>query len=329
MTLATDLMTAAQAAAEELDRLAGVVSDQDATIDALRAEVQRLTPRAGLGVYGGTPSAKSDPDAVTMRQFGHVPDVANSYYQPGQPTLYTSGEIARLKVGTSPNVTLTAKGTTYVEGIAAGRADALAWLETYVDALRIVSEAVPDGPPVYATLCHEFRAQVAAGHLTGASADPVVYGRALGVLYRLLAERAPRVVGTYWMVGYVGPGPDEAVPPQHFGDFGPGAWLFDPYAKAADATIASITRGDVARIKSWAAYHGEPIALGEFGMPVKYGDAALGTFYAALRKALAEAGISWGVFFNRARDNDHQIAGRADGRTFPAAVAAFADSLGA
>ena len=37
--------------------------------------------------------------------------------------------------------------------------------------------------------------------------------------------------------------------------------------------------------------------------------------------------IDWAVFFNRSRDNDHQITHRADGRQFPKSVAAFTSSM--
>ena len=62
-------------------------------------------------------------------------------------------------------------------------------------------------------------------------------------------------------------------------------------------------------------------------MPVANGDSALAKFYTGVRGSLANLGITWAVFFNRSQDNDHQIAGRTDGQTFPQAVTSFSKSI--
>ncbi len=275
----------------------------------------------GLGVYNGASGEKPDEKAIT--DFGRAPDVANSYYVPKQPQLNQAYETARIKRGTSPNITMSTKGTQYIAGIAKGDAAALKWLDTYIASLKKLAEVNPQ-VPVYATLEHEFRAKVKQGIITGASADPATYGKALSVFYAKTAAASANIKASYWMVGY-----DRAFEGAVGNAFTtlPQAVLFDPYANVAKDTIASITQGDLAWIKSQPWFRGQAIGLAEFGMPVGLGDAALAKFYTGVRGQLDTLGLKFAVFFNRSRDNDHQISHRGDGRTFPLAVSAFTSSL--
>lgn len=278
------------------------------------------SPLTGLGVYNGNAGEK--PDEKTIAKFGAAPQVASSYYQPNQRVNLTY-ETARINRGTSPNITITTKGTQLIAGIASGNATALAWLDTYVAGLKRLAAVNPD-VPVYATLEHEYKAKVLQNLVTGASADPATYGRALSVFYRKAAAASSNIHTSYWMVAY-----DRSFEGRVGAAFTarPDAVLFDPYANSASETVASMTREDLAWIRNQPWYDGQPIALAEFGMPVRYGDEALARFYTSLRGQLDALGLEWAILFNRSRDNDHQIAGRQDGRTFPEAVAAFASSL--
>ena len=70
-------------------------------------------------------------------------------------------------------------------------------------------------------------------------------------------------------------------------------------------------------------YRRDPIGLGEFGMAVTAGDAALATFFTNVRSKFAAAGLAWGVFFNRSRDINTMITTG----SYQSAVSAFAASL--
>jgi hypothetical protein len=281
---------------------------------------QKPAVTSALGVYNG-PSGER-PDEKTRAQFGIYPAVANSYYQPGQ-LIDIAYETARIRRGTSPNLTITSKGTQYLIGIVNGDPAALAWLDRYVAGLKQLSQ-VDLSVPVYATLDHEFLSKVNTGAVTGASADPVVYGKALDVFFRKVDAVAPKVVTTYWIVGF-----DRAFEAKVGSAFTvkPEAILFDPYANVQTDTVATITIEDLRWIRSQPWYKGQLIGLGEFGMPVRHGDEALARFYSDLPTQLSDLGIGWAVMFNRTRDNDHRISSRRDEKRFPQAMAAFGSSL--
>lgn len=308
----------APAVAEIQAELDALIAQRDAAEDnvfILAAQVADLTAqlnayRPGLGVY-----ADDGWSGV---------DVSNSYYQPNQPGLGSGGvshEQARMRRGTSPNISLASNGTQNLADIAANGGSA--WLDTYVAALAKVATVDPTRP-VYATLDQEFRVRTRRGLITGPSADPAVYGKALSIFYAKARAAAANIVPTYWMAGsdrtFEGAVGNALTVPA-------GAILFDPYAHAATDTLASICRDDLAWIRAQTWFVGQPVGLGEFGMPVKFGDDALAKFLTDVRGQLDVLGIDWAVLFNRAKDNDHQIAGRTDGQTFPMAVATFTASL--
>lgn len=314
-----DLTSSLAAVTAERDRLAARVGELEAQIP------KPVLP--GVGVYNGNPGEQ--PDETTVREFGTRPDVANSYYQSG--TLISAKnlayEVERIKRGTSPNLAVSTKGTQLVAGIANGDAAALAWLDKWIAVLVQLAKVDPK-VKVYGTFDAEHRGHVKAGELTGASADPAVYGKALQVFFdRIAATGLPNLVATWWLIGY-----DREFEGRTSAAFktAPPLVVFDPYANTPADTIATITKADIAWFKSQPWWKdGQPLALGEFGMPVRNGDEGMGAFFADLRGQFKQAGLSWGVFFNRERDNDHKIIDRTDGRQFPKAVAAFSGSLAA
>lgn len=288
-----------------------------------RARVRTIRRTGSLGVYNGMYE-----EHRTRQQFGRYPAVATSYYQSYQ-AVNVGRERARIRHGTSPNITMTTKGTDLIEVLGTGPRHprfnrAKAWLDRYVRALARVAETDPD-VPVYATIEHEFKYKVRTHQVTGRSADPRYYGRTLRRFYAAARKASPHLRVTYWMVADGSDRALEARVPRAFRT-PPDAILFDPYADRGES-LRSITAADVAWIRRQPWYVGQEIALGEFGMRVVAGDPALAGFYAGVDGALRRAGLSWGVFFNRGRDLNTQIAGRSDGRSFPRAVAAFRRSL--
>ena len=281
---------------------------------------ERLAHRAGLGVYNGMPH--ESPDETTIREFGVAPDVASSYYQHNQE-LDLTYEGARMKRGTSPNIAISTKGTQLLAGIATGKPEAVAWLDEWIQALSHLARVDPS-VPVYATLDQEFAAKVRRREITGESADPLVYGKALDIFFRRANAANPHLHTTYWIVGS-----DRELEGRIASVFttSPEAILFDPYANVATDTVASITAADMAWIQDQTWYDGQTIGLAEFGMPVRHGDSALAHFYEDVPSQLAELGIDWAVLFNRRKDNDHQITHRPDGVRFPQAVATFSESM--
>ncbi len=290
---------------------------------------QALLP--GVGGYNGGPS--ETPDENHLKWFGFTPDVASTYYQSNQ-SVNVAYETARVKRGTSPNLTMTTKGTQYLAQIAAGNTAALAWLNKYIDGLVAVAKVNPD-IVVFGSLEHEAKSKVAAGArgevgLTGESADPVVIGRAQSVFFRLLRARGQaNLLSTYWMVGY--DRAFEGAEGNAFTDL-PDVITWDPYGRGTTATIASVAKADAQWIMSQSWFTGQPLAITETGLPVANGDDAVARYLTDFPETLAGLGRELGVtflfaiLFNRTKDNDHQIAGRADGQAFPKAVAAFSAS---
>ncbi len=295
-----------------------VTDEAGATATAQKSVTVVKGPDIGLGVYNGSPSEL--PDEATIADFGGVPDVASSYYTAGQ-NLKMSYETARIRRGTSPNLTMTTKGTQLLAGIANGDPDAIAFLDAYVGQLATLA-AVDPTVPVYAALEHEFRAKVKQGLVTGPSADIAVYAKALSLLIAKAHAASPNIQVAYWMVGY-----DRAFEGAVGSDLTerPDVITFDPYANGGSDTITSICTADLSWIRSQPWYDDQPIALSEFGMPVKNGDAALARFYTNVRPQLDALGLSWAVFFNRPTDNDHEITTATN--AYPNAVRAFSASL--
>lgn len=192
---------------------------------------------------------------------------------------------------------MTTKGTQLLAQIARGDADAIAWMDEYIASLKQLAQVSPS-VPVYATIDHEMKAKARQGLITGESAKPEVYGKALNVFLQRAKKAHPNIHTTYWMVGY--DREFEGTVGKQFTTL-PDVIAFDPYANSAGETFDSITKSDLAWIRAQSWYQGQPIALAEFGMPVSNGDAALAKFFTGARSEFARLGIAWGVFFNRPR----------------------------
>lgn len=299
----------AQHRAEVVGLLAAIAA-KDARIAELEG---RLAPQARprLGVYRDT----AWPEA----------EITTHYYQPNE-RLNRDREAGRLKRGCAVNLTWTTKGTDLLARLASGEAGAVAWARDRADDLAWLADQAPD-VPVYATLEHEARAKVKQGLLTGASAEPSVIGRAQGVFYRMVTDRArPNLRTTYWVVGYDRAWERECAA-NHGAPFD--VYVFDPYANGPSDTLDTITDADIGWVKAQPFYTGQPVALGEFGMPVKFGDDAVSVFMTDVRGQLADIAakhrveIAFATLFDRPKDNDHQIS---DGE-HPKAVEAFRASL--
>src|SRR5690606_14121605 len=108
--------------------------------------------------------------------------------------------------GTSPNITVTTKGTNRIEALATGPAHpdyaaARQWLQTYVNDLATIAAVDPD-VPVYATIEHEFKVKTRLNYVTGESARTDYYGRVLDMFYAMAEQAHPNIRTTYWIVGY-------------------------------------------------------------------------------------------------------------------------------
>ena len=256
-------------------------------------------------------------------EMGYVPDVTNTYYQYNS-NLNMTYETARINRGTSPNISISTNGTQLIAGVAKGDPSAIAWLDGWIAKLAKLA-AVNPKVPVYATLDQEMRVRTRMGKITGESADPQVYGKALDVFFKRANAAHANIETTYWFVGY-----DRTFEGAVGTSFTrkPDAILFDPYANGPSDTVTSITKADMTWIKSQPWYGGQTVGLAEFGMPVANGDAAMSNFYKNVPSQLQGMDIDWAVLFNRMKDNDHQITHRPDGKVFPQAVSSFKTSMG-
>lgn len=300
--------------------LAALVPAATASAPAATAATAATTPCPRVGVYNHW---DPDHDSDAVRQFGATPEVANSYYQPTE-RVRLAKETARIQRGTSPNITITTTGTNYIEVLGTGPAhprwaEVSAWLTRYLTDVSTLADVDPS-VPVYATIEHEFRVKVRIGQVTGLSADPDLYGRALDRFFALAAAKNPRLRTSYWMAGY-----DRAFEGRVAQQFRalPEAILFDPYASAAGASVTSIAAADVDWIRAQDWYIGQEIGFGEFGARISMGDDAMARFFTDVRSQLTAMGVSWAVLFNRQKDFDTRIAERTDGKTFPKAQRAF------
>ena len=110
--------------------------------------------------------------------------------------------------------------------------------------------------PVYATTDHEFRVKARTGQVTGPSALPEAYGRALDRFFAAAAEANPRIRTTYWMVGY--DRDFEGTVGEQFRTL-PDAIVFDPYPNEAGETLRVIALEDVEWIRSQDWYEGQEL----------------------------------------------------------------------
>jgi len=333
MTALDDALATAQAEANKTE--AALVRCQN-DYNALEAEfeaykekyppVQPPTPTSvpRLGVYRD--------DDYGWKNVGG----ANYYVQPNQlgsgNNTWASAK-TDVKAGKYVAMTLTAKGTQHLAGIANGVQASLDWLDQYVTRLSECADAAPAGTFVVGSLLAEAVGQVNQGAITGPSADFTTIGKAMNTFFEKMHAKNSKVLTTYWIVGY-----DRAKEKQVADQFKvkPKIMTWDPYANTSGTqTLASICNADIDWIKAQPMLSGIPLALGEYGMDIDFGDDACAKFFTDLPAQFAaiakDKGITWkfATFFNRVRDKDHAITTppRTDGKQFPKATAAYQASM--
>lgn len=286
-----------------------------------------------LGIYNGAPN--ENPDTKTVNQFGSLPEIASTYYINTQTSLNIAFETGRINNGISPLITMTAKDTNRITEIAAGNAGAIAWMQSYVNSLKTLSEVNPN-VPVYASFDHEWEVKVNQGILTGGNANVDNYAKALAKFFELCQATAPLVQFGYWY-GHFDTAKISAVLnalTTHVTIL-PKFISLDPYQNGqGGSTAVANWEAKLAWLRSRPAYTAlgsPPIGIAEFGMGkgnngfALHTDAQLATFYSYLHAQMESADVIFALFFQRdkATEPGYIIA---DGN-HPLAVAAFADSL--
>jgi hypothetical protein len=272
----------------------------------------------------------SGEDQNTFNWFDNWGSAGQTYYQPNQHINLTK-ERTRMNRKQSPNITWTLKGTQLMAQIANDQAQGLDRLDEYVDELRVLSEHDPD-VPVFAALEHEARVKVRFGvenpatGLTGESARPEIIGQAMRRFFQRCHADAPRVLTSYWIVG--SDREFEATVGRQFGTHRNRIHMWDPYARSAGLTLASITKADMDWFRAQPFDYGQPFYIAETGMPVANGDAAMGRFFTNFHTQAATLGIWVTTLFDSPKDNNHKITvGTVANPTYPQAVAAFKASM--
>ncbi len=277
------------------------------------------SPATLLGVYDGGTGTEED----TKTRFGAYPEIASTYYQANQTSLKPAGEKARIDKGIAPLITITSKGTQYIQDIANKSGTGWTWIQSYVAALKPIGEyGALKHVPVYATFDHEYEVKVNQGLITGASADSAVYGKALSNFLALVKSQAPDIRTVYWY------GHFDTVDIARVGNaltVKPDVYAFDPYSSASHSsteTLIQLVQPKINWLKAQPWYDNKPIALSEFG--AKHADADMARFYTNLRPQLAQLHVEYAVLFNR---DDGDIVITITNGNFPLTVQAFSDSL--
>lgn len=272
-----------------------------------------------LGVYDGGPKG----DASTRSVFGRYGDISSSYYQPNQASLNVAAEKARIDRGTAPVLTLTSKGTQYINDIANKSGAGWSWIKTYVDSLDTLgSYGKARKVPVFATLDHEWEVKVNQGMLSGNSARAAVYARALSNFFQLVDQAAPEVVTLYWY-GHFDTADINAVGSAL--TVAPDMFALDPYSgqhAAANETIAQMVQPKLTWLKNRSWYKGQRIGLAEFGADKS--DTNMATyFFKNMRGNLKNLDLAFGIFFNR---DDRPYVVKIN-PNYPRSIAAVRNSL--
>ena len=267
-----------------------------ARIVVLEEQLAALQPPVvrRLGWYNGGPAAD------VSFALGGTPQIASTYYQPDQAGLNLEAEIARIKRGTSPLITLTLKsGPATLADVATQTPAAIALLDTYTNALQQLAEVDP-GVPVYATLDHEAEVKINQGTLPGVTAT--VYAKALSVFLDRCTTRAPAVRSVYWygasdrtkiaqvLAGLTTP-PDVICMDPYSTRSHPGTETFTETIKPHLDWLRS--NPDYTRLGS------PPVGLGEFGTDIAHGDPSCAAWLTDLRARLVDLDLLFALLFNR------------------------------
>ncbi len=334
-----------------------------ATVDATPAgSVAPIRTTRLLGIYND--GAGAGADAATLAAFGLYPDIASEYVQRDFAGWNGPMYNARVDRGIHMLITITTKPTQYLYDIvtpgAVGSAQralyetARTWLQEYVDRLHTLSQRNL-GVTIYATLEHEHdvKVQPANSVITGNSADPGVYGRALGAFRDLCRARAPRVKVGYWYGGFQEAHIQQvwaAIPSTNNATLD---WVAaDQYVNGTtyESMLASFTP-EVNRIRTglystdWVRLGRPKVGMGEYGISkwdpspapgsAVHSDTAMARYHngeyntdgspKGARSVLAALDLEFALLFNReSGPNGWQLI--TDGE-HPLAVKAYADSL--
>lgn len=307
---------------------AAVVNDVTASgAKAVKFGSEPTTPSTKrlLGIYNSDGG-----DTQTNSLMGQYPEIASTYYQPTQQKLSIANETARINRGTAPMITLTAKGTQRLAGIANGNADDLAWLDEYVAALNTLSN-VNSNVKVYATLDHEWEVKVNQAKITGESADPAIYGKALSVFFQKCKTGAPKVIYTYWVGGADSTNLLNTVLTNI--TVAPMIISCDPYLNNSETgTAASNWASYLDKFRSASGKYrtqyvrlgSPPLAISEHGIQTTtHTDTQVAAYFVNLRQQMADENVVFSIFFNSDADNPHMIT-PGGSNPVPTAVTNFA-----
>ena len=289
------------------------------------------TPKRLLGIYysGGA-------DATSMTDLGLYADISSTYYQPNEISKIEAREKARMDRGTASNLTLTTKETNHMAGIADGDSTSIAWLDSYVAALKKVADyAETKDMPVYATLEHEWEPKVNQSVLTGRATDPAVYGKALSTFFQKVRQNAPKVSYTYWVAGSDNAKMNAVMAAL---TVAPKVIAADPYVNESAIMDAAANwnrhinkfrssggalhtqynrlKGLVPANEGWQiqfaiAEHGfqtAPYVVNDVVQrPTTHTDAQIAAYFTNLRQHMKDADVVFAIFFNSDRDVPYKI----------------------
>jgi hypothetical protein len=294
-------------------------------------------------------------DALSLTYFGRPAEISTTYYQQNQINKIQTWEKESIDRGTVSNITITSKDTNYISGIADGESTALAWIDSYVEELRKISEySGAKGMPVFATLDHEWEVKVNQGTLTGRNADPAVYAKALGVFYEKLRLKAPKVTYIYWVGGFDHAKINSVMSAM---TVAPKIIAADPYVNGTSNENASqnwnryldkfrksngplfnqynrlqalVPSSEGWRIKFAIAEHGfqttNYIVDGVTKIATNHTDAQIAAYYTNLKQQMIDTDIVFSIFFNSDRDTPYSITPGAV-RPVAQAVSNFANNM--
>jgi hypothetical protein len=302
-----------------------------------------------VGIY-----SDDDSDMQCKNATGHYPDIASHYFQASNYASLVSHCSGRVGRGTSELATLSfdgffsgdnkglaalAQGSSHPDYTTVSNA-----VNTYCDKLEELALLNPD-VKVYAAVESEvdgkvYRYQSGGGNPSQpkVAATPAQAGQGINVFLDRVRTRAPHVHGGIWFAGYQKTIIDTILS-QVTAD-GRCTWIAgDPYNNTAGSTTSMLLTWknkwlDWIKANPNFARLGRPeLGIAETGLSLANGehtDAQTAAWIKpsasyTMRNTLKDAGVVFALWFDRSRDEDHEIT---DG-SHPLACAAFGASLAA
>lgn len=324
--------------------------------------------RRAYGIYNGDWG-----DEETLAAFGRYPDMASGYIQGEYQGWNQNNANLRADRGINGFYTITTKiFPTRIYDLAtpgaAGSAqrtrhnEAIAWVQAFADRCNIAANRNPNNQTIYATLEHEHDVKWNQGVLTGQSADPAVYGKALTHFIQIFRDRAPRVKTGFWYGGFqtahvttvwanIGRGLDG----QFINGFTMDFACMDPYVnEIAWSSLLQNLQGRVNEVRNtryredWLRLGQPAVGIGEHGISkfhpqsgtARHSDAAMADYHygkpnrttpnptttaISARRVMIDLDLEFMMFFNR--DSGPQGRHKVNDGSHPLAVAAVAHSL--